>query len=55
MRAFRQFKGIRFLSSSLFVAYDASNSRNCCLKLIDFDKYQQDETVEEDTNISKGL
>ena len=50
-----KFRGVKFISSSLFLAYDASNPVTCCLKLIDFDKYEQEEGLAEDTNILKGL
>ena len=37
---FKQFKGAKFLSSSLFLCYDGENPEKCELKLIDFDKYE---------------
>ena len=43
------------MSSSLFIAYDAGNSMKSVVKLIDFDRYEVDETIQEDKNITEGL
>jgi hypothetical protein len=40
--SFKLFRGIRFTSSSLFVAYDELDHSKFALKLIDFDKYELD-------------
>lgn len=37
--SFKKFRGIKFISSSLFISFDASDPSKYCLKLIDFDKY----------------
>lgn len=52
--AFHNFTGVHFISSSLFLAYDAINPSNYTLNLIDFDKYEHIQSVEPDT-ITEGL
>jgi hypothetical protein len=52
---FKLFRGVRFVSSSLFLAYDASKPDQLCFKLIDFDKYERDESILIDHNILAGL
>jgi len=37
---FNKFIGIKFISSSLFISYDATNSNKYVVNLIDFDKYE---------------
>jgi hypothetical protein len=37
--SFKKFTGIKFISSSLFISFDAVDPSKYCLKLIDFDKY----------------
>jgi hypothetical protein len=37
--AFKSFLGLRFMSSSIFIAYDAFNPEKYTINFIDFDKY----------------
>ena len=37
--AFNKFRGVKFISSSLFIAYDGDNPESFTVNLIDFDKY----------------
>jgi hypothetical protein len=53
--SFKKFHGIRFNSSSLFIAFDGSDPSKQAVKFIDFDRYEHDEDVREDKNISEGL
>ena len=55
IEAFKMFNGVKFVSSSLFIAFDGAHPEHFELKLIDFDKYEHDLNLEYDTNISVGL
>ena len=49
------FKGGSFHSSSLLICYDGKNHASFEVKLIDFDKYIDDDKDESDHNIIEGL
>jgi hypothetical protein len=53
--SFHSFTGIRFISSSLFIAYDAEDTSKFTVNLIDFDKYEHTEEPGEDAVIAEGL
>lgn len=52
--SFRKFRGVRFISSSLFVAFDAKDPTRYTVKLIDFDKYETSND-EPDLIVAEGL
>lgn len=49
------FKAGSFHSSSLLICYDGKNHASFEVKLIDFDKYIEDDKDESDHNIIEGL
>jgi hypothetical protein len=53
--SFRKFTGVHFISSSLFLAYDALSPDKFSLNLIDFDKYEHTAEDQIDSVIAEGL